>query len=663
MVTTLADRYELLEQVGEGGMGVVWRAYDRKLERDVAIKLLHAFVASEPEQRRRFNREARTLAGLANDHIVRVYDYVDDGEQAFLVMEYVAGGSLAEATFDRLPLPAAEAAWYTKPVAEALAYAHPRGVIHRDLTPANILIERETGRVVTTDYGLARIARSAGSLTATGVLIGTPEYWSPEQAMGRDNDGAADMYALGCILFLLLSGRLPFDGDDRLAIGLRRAHEDAPSLRVVQPTAPHEAVTLVDSLLNRAPAGRPDAAEASAALSKLAPRTVPMWELARLGERSLEPATIAVPKEPPTLANATVALAARPAPPPPPPAAPASRPHAPRRRRRRRALAALAAAALAAIAGVVAFDELRGPVARAPNVVAMRESVARARLLHALPSASVLAVRVYSTRVATGRVIRQHPLPRSKLSDGAQVTLTVSKGSPYAEVPSIAAGTPAAAVRTSLARHGFHGRYRFTPSWTIRKGSVIELSPGSGTRLRRPATVKIVVASGYPRAVVPDVQNVDLRGAESQLATKHLRFYVVYRLTKSVAAGQVVGQIPAAGATVYSGTRVRLTVTRSHRWEKVFAYSGTDGYESDPFTVPTRWRIRYRLKAADSFTPALAQFAWSRDGSIFGEGNSFFANSANALRVYTVHDGAGTYRLGVSPYAGTAWYVEVDALK
>jgi hypothetical protein len=197
----------------------------------------------------------------------------------------------------------------------------------------------------------------------------------------------------------------------------------------------------------------------------------------------------------------------------------------------------------------------------------------------------------------------------------------------------------------------------------VRKGSVIELRPGTGTRLRRPATVKIVVASGYPRAVVPNVGNADLPTAQTELTAKHLRYYVVYRLTKSAPAGQVLGQIPAAGATVYSGTRVRLTVARTHRWEKVFAYSGTDRYESDPFTVPAQWRIRYRLTAADGFTPALAQFAWVRDGSLFGVGNSFLANTGGSLKAYAVHDGAGTYRLGVSPYAGTAWYVEVDALK
>jgi eukaryotic-like serine/threonine-protein kinase len=287
-VTTLVGRYRLLDLVGEGGMGVVWRAHDRTLGRDVAIKLLRPLVASEPQQRRRFEREARTLAGLANEHIVRVHDYVDDGAQAFLVMEYVDGRNLADTTFARLPLDVGEAAWYLAPVAEALAYAHAKGVVHRDLTPANILVEDETGRVVTTDFGLARVARSGGSLTTVGMLVGTPEYWSPEQALGRDTGTATDLYALGCILYLLVAGRLPFEGDDRLAVGLRRAHEQAPRLTTFASDVSAVAADLVDSLLSRDPAGRPDAAATAASLSAL---TVVPARPARSTERAPEPPT------------------------------------------------------------------------------------------------------------------------------------------------------------------------------------------------------------------------------------------------------------------------------------------------------------------------------------------------------------------------------------
>ena len=153
------------------------------------------------------------------------------------------------------------------PVAAALAHAHARGVVHRDLTPANVLVERGSGRLVVTDFGLARLARSSRSAPVSGVLAGTPEYWAPEQASGEATGPATDLYALGCILYPALSGRLPFEGEDRLATGLRRAHEAAPlACDRGRPAAPPEAVELVDRLLARDPAA-PRHARAAAALA------------------------------------------------------------------------------------------------------------------------------------------------------------------------------------------------------------------------------------------------------------------------------------------------------------------------------------------------------------------------------------------------------------
>jgi eukaryotic-like serine/threonine-protein kinase len=647
-VTVLAARYELLDKIGEGGMSVVWLARDRKLERDVAIKLLRRFVAEDTAQSRRFHREARALAALAHEHIVRIYDYVSDGEQAFLVMEYVAGGNLAQATRKRLPLTLSEAATYVQPVARALAYAHARGVAHRDLTPSNILIERGSGRVVTTDFGLARITRSTGSLTATGVLLGTPEYWSPELALGRESGAAADLYALGCILFLLLSGRLPFEGEDRLAVGLRRAHEDAPSLRALRPEAPETAVALVDWLLARDLQQRPDASVVAAVLGDLTDGSSAYAAGVDAG-RDTELRTVALPSERPTTQlPAPVATV---------PVAPTLK--AGGRWARRRVLAAVVASAGVIVGALLLADEVRDPLLRVPNVVSLREDVARAQIQRTLPAATVTVQRVYSTRVGAGRVIRQSPQPRTSFGFGRQVQLVVSKGTPFAPVPSLA-GRPAATARAALARQGFASRYAYAPSWVVRKGSVVGVQPQAGTRLRRPARVTIVVASGYPRSVVPDVRNGDLSSAEEQLATNHLRYRLVWRLTDAAPPNEVLDQIPAAGTSVYQGAQVRLTVARTLHWVKLFSASGSDDYESDVFTVPDRWRIRYRL-AANDLGLALARFGWV--GSDENGGHSFLANSTGALRTYVSSDGAGSYRLEIGSYAGTRWYVEVDALK
>ncbi|MFL6021554.1 MAG: protein kinase domain-containing protein [Gaiellaceae bacterium] len=644
-MTVLAARYELLEKVGEGGMSVVWLARDRKLERDVAIKQLRSFVAGDAAQSRRFHREARALAALAHEHIVRIYDYVSSEEHSFLVMEYVAGENLAQATRGRLPLALPEAAAYVKPVAEALAYAHTRGVVHRDLTPSNILVERSSARVVTTDFGIARIARSSGSLTATGVLLGTPEYWSPELALGRESGTAADVYALGCILFLLSSGRLPFEGEDRLAVGLRRAHEDAPSLRTLVPDAPESAIALVDSLLARDVESRPDASVVAARLDELAAGVIARPAALETAPDS-EPRTIAVPSEQPTTQL------------PAPPTIAVARPS--RRRWVRRRVLAAVLASIAVIVGALVFaGEVRNPLLRVPNVVSLREDVARAQIQRSLPTATVTVQRVYSTRIGAGRVIRQRPEPSARYGFGTRVQLLVSKGTPFAPVPALA-GRPAARAQAALARQGFASRYEYEPSWTVRKGAVVGLQPHAGTRLHRPARVTIVVATGYPRAVVPDVRDAELASAQQQLATNHLRYRLVWRLTDDAPPGQVLEQIPAAGTTVYQGAQIRLTVARTLHWVKLFAVSGADEYESDVFTVPARWRIRYRL-AANDFGLALAQIAWTGTDE-FG-GHSFVASSAGALRTYVSSDGAGSYRLSVRPFADTRWYVEVDALK
>src|SRR5215211_2031779 len=634
----LAGRYELVEKVGEGGMSVVRRARDTRLERDVAVKLLRPFVAPEEDRRRRFAREARTLAALSNDHIVRVHDYVEAGTDAFLVMEFIDGRSLAAATFHRLPLSWSEAASYAAAVCEALDYAHAKGVIHRDLTPSNILIEHNSGRVVTGDFGLARIVRAGGSATTIGVLLGTPEYWSPEQALGRDTDGATDIYALGCILYLLLSGRLPFDGEDRLAVGLRRAHEDAPSLGAWSPAAPESAIRLVDSLLSRDRSRRPDARATALAIAGASQDPAPS-KRRTFGVREADAPTVAV-------SAPTVRIASEPR----------------RRRRRRRWLVPVLGAIVGVCAGVFAAAHVLDRGIHAPNVIRMRETIARAQILHTMPTASVSVVHVYSTRVGRGRVVRQRPRPDAKLGRGVEVTLLVSKGTPFAQVPSILPGTAPETAKASVERSGFTARYRWTPSWYVRKGAVVELSPAAGARVRRPATVRVVVSSGWPRQVVPDLAGLDLESAKQELEAKQLRYGVVYHPSQTAVPDHVLAQKPAAGNTVYEGTRVWLGAARRVHWTKVFSASGSDAYESVRFTVRGRWRIRYRLDPGDYSDP-FAEVAWTRDGDLFSDG-SFVADTSGAMQNNDVSDGAGTYRLTVRPYAsGPSWYVEVDSLQ
>jgi beta-lactam-binding protein with PASTA domain len=308
---------------------------------------------------------------------------------------------------------------------------------------------------------------------------------------------------------------------------------------------------------------------------------------------------------------------------------------------RRRLLAAVVASATVVVGALVLAGEVRDPLLRVPNVVSLREGVARAQIERSLPATTVTVQRVYSTRVGAGRVIRQSPQARTSLGFGRQVQLVVSKGTPFAPVPTLAGG-PAATARATLARQGFASRYSYAPSWVVRKGSVVGLQPQAGTRLRRPARITIVVASGYPRSVVPEVRNGDLSSAQQQLAANHLRYRLVWRLTDAARPGEVLDQIPAAGTSVYQGAQVRLTVARTLRWVKLFSASGSDDYESDVFTVPTAGgsATAWPQTTSGSRSPGSAGWAWT---------NSAATASSRTAQEHFVPTSAPTVR------AGTGW--------
>ncbi|WP_344247605.1 protein kinase domain-containing protein, partial [Actinocorallia libanotica] len=224
MVEVLSGRYELLEPLGRGGMGVVYRARDRELERVVAVKVLPAEMLRGEDFRARFRREARAAAGLSHPNIAVVYDIGEDvgglEPVPYLVMELVEGGTLSDLLRGE-PLTPHEAGQIVSAVLEALEHSHGRQVVHRDIKPANIMVQRVGGRVrvKVMDFGIARLlSQTATRLTATGVVIGTPSYMSPEQADGRPADARSDLYSTGCVLYEMLTGRPPFTGDSATVV-------------------------------------------------------------------------------------------------------------------------------------------------------------------------------------------------------------------------------------------------------------------------------------------------------------------------------------------------------------------------------------------------------------------------------------------------------------
>jgi predicted Ser/Thr protein kinase len=258
-----AAQYALERELGRGGMGVVFLARELSLDRMVAIKVLPPSLADDPATRERFLREARTAAQLSHPNIVPIFRADAMDGLAYFAMGYVDGENLAERLASRGPLPPADAVRILREAAWALAYAHARGVVHRDVKPENIMLERGTGRVTVTDFGIARDVR-AKNLTADGTVLGSVHYMSPEQVSGEGLDGRSDLYALGVVAFQLLSGRLPFDAPQASAVLLMQAMRAAPSLGELAPTVPAPLVQVVDRCLRKDPAERYATGEALA---------------------------------------------------------------------------------------------------------------------------------------------------------------------------------------------------------------------------------------------------------------------------------------------------------------------------------------------------------------------------------------------------------------
>lgn len=262
--SALAGRFWLERELGRGGMGIVFLARDVALDRPVAIKLLPPELAAQPDYRTRFLREARTAAGLSHPNIVPIHLVEEEDGLVYFVMTFVDGESLGDRVRRAGPLKPAEAAKLVQEVAWALAYAHSHGVVHRDIKPDNILIDKGSGRAMVTDFGIARVA-SAETLSQEGALLGTLRYMSPEQAGAAPViDGRSDLYSLGVTAFFALTGRLPFDSDSAVQLLAMHLTEPAPPVLTVSRGIPARFAKAVDRCLAKDPAARYDSGEALA---------------------------------------------------------------------------------------------------------------------------------------------------------------------------------------------------------------------------------------------------------------------------------------------------------------------------------------------------------------------------------------------------------------
>jgi hypothetical protein len=266
--STTIGKYEILEKLGEGGFGVVYRGHDLALNRQVAVKVLHASLVVTPEFIERFKREARLAASLHHPNIITMLD-VGEEERYFLVMELLPGGTLRDLLKNGKPMPLARAIELLKPIAEALDYAHSKEMIHRDVKPSNILL-REDGQPVLTDFGLAK-SLSDSSVSSTGLAVGTAEYMAPEQVLGNPPGPATDIYALGVIAYQMLTGKVPFSGTTPYSIQKGHAEGRPPDPREINPALGEQTAQILLKSLEKEPQSRfQSGAELVAAFSAIA---------------------------------------------------------------------------------------------------------------------------------------------------------------------------------------------------------------------------------------------------------------------------------------------------------------------------------------------------------------------------------------------------------
>lgn len=335
----IADRYELEELVGSGGMSSVFRARDAQLDRRVAIKILHERYVDDPEYLERFRREARAVAQLSHPNIVTVIDRGNDDGRQYIVFEDVEGENLKELVQRAGRLPVRQALELAVAVADGLAFAHEHGLVHRDVKPQNVLLSGE-GEVKVTDFGIARSLDVEHGVTQAGTVLGTSEYLAPEQASGRPASPATDVYSLGVVLWELLAGDVPFAGDSFVAVAMRHVNEPVPSLRELRPDVSPRLAAAVERALAKDPARRFPSMPSLAGELRAC--------LAELGEEAGP-----VPEDEAALTLIT-------------PASPA--PAGARRRRPRRRAAVYGVLALAAAGGVLAAFSLLGGSSRQPGV-------------------------------------------------------------------------------------------------------------------------------------------------------------------------------------------------------------------------------------------------------------------------------------------------------
>ncbi|MFL1378544.1 MULTISPECIES: Stk1 family PASTA domain-containing Ser/Thr kinase [unclassified Nocardiopsis] len=568
---TLDQRYFVESRIAGGGMATVYVAHDLRLDRRLALKVMHPSLAQDPTFVQRFINEAHSVAKLSHPNVVQVFDQGEDRGHVFLAMEYVPGRTLRALLKERGRLSARDALQVMAPVLAALGAAHQAGMVHRDIKPENVLIT-EDGRIKVADFGLARaVEQSTQGLTRTGTLMGTAAYLGPEQIERGTADARTDVYASGIMLYELLTGSQPHTGETPIAIAYQHVNEDVPRPSHFLPGLPPEVDALVTKATERDPRYRPG--NGGQFLAKVLEVLHRLPETPQAGGGPLPPvapaaaATAAVTAPQliaggagPGTENATMVVEMG-------PGAPYDDddgydddyPEERRPGRRRGALLGAGAAALALAVFVAGWWFLAGRYEQVPEIVGAEQEAACAAVRDAGLKCQVADERVYSEEAA-GTVGTVEPAVGERLLPGEEVTLSLSKGPQEVEMPDFQGEDISNALK-EMEELGFAPEsleQKVVDAEDVPPGQVISTDPKAGEIADRESTVTFEVSRGID---VPPVAGRTAEDARQALEALGLKVNIVEVESDSVDKGLVISQNPDTGATLSAGSVVELTVS------------------------------------------------------------------------------------------------------
>lgn len=552
----LGGRYQLGAVLGRGGMAEVRRATDRRLGREVAVKQLRIDLASDSTFQARFRREAQAAAGLNHPNIVAVYDTGEEPDPSsdvmvpYIVMELVEGHTLREILRTGRQVMPAKALEFTKGVLDALSYSHRAGIIHRDIKPANVMLT-PAGQVKVMDFGIARaVADTSATMTQTAAVIGTAQYLSPEQARGEKVDARSDIYAAGCLLYELLTGRPPFQGDSPVSVAYQHVREAPVPPGELDP----EITPAMDAITLKALAKNPaDRYQSAAAMSSDISRYLAGQEVLARVPAPASTQVAAVATTSPTNPDTTVL-----------PADTANRAYPPSPKGRWGLVAFLIALVLTA-AGIGIYhlaNANKVETVMVPWVVDRKQADAERELTDAKLSPRVVPV-VGPDDQTVGRVIDQNP-KNMEVPIGTEVVIQVNKGPTKGVIPPLEGLDKQGAIDLLIANNFSNYKVEQDPAApnTAKTDEVTKVNPASGAEVPLDTEITIYVATGT--TIMPPFRNLTRDEAINTAAAAGFLKEPTFTETESTAVpGTVISQDPPAGTTVKYSAKIKLVLAKA----------------------------------------------------------------------------------------------------